>query len=48
MAGSLGVRNALSRDPQFDWLPNPFEEGFRKHYRLHQGGMIVSYVRLRT
>ena len=29
--GILRVRNALSADPGIDWLPNPFEEGFRKH-----------------
>ena len=43
----LRVRNALSAEPEIDWLPNPFEEGFRKHYRLHRGGMIVSYARVR-
>ena len=43
----LRVRNALSAEPQINWLPNPFEEGFRKHYRLHRGGMIVSYARVR-
>lgn len=43
----LRVRNALSAEPQIDWLPNPFEEGFRKNYRLHRGGMVVSYARLR-
>jgi hypothetical protein len=26
----LRVRNALSEKPAFEWLPNPFEEGFRK------------------
>ena len=41
----LRVRNALSKRPEFDWLPNPFEDGFRSRYRLHQGGMVVSYVR---
>lgn len=41
----LRIRRVLSRDPEFDWLPNPFEDGFRQHYRLHQGGMIVSYRR---
>lgn len=44
----LRVRNALSEKPQIDWLPNPFEEGFKKHYRLLQGGMVVSYVRERN
>jgi len=41
----LRVRNAFSNKPEIDWLPNPFEEGFRKHYRIHQGGMVVSYTR---
>ena len=41
----LRVRNALSRHPEFDWLPNPFEDGFRNRFRLHRGGMRVSYVR---
>ena len=41
----LRVRNALSRHPKFDWLPNPFEDGFRNRFRLHRGGMRVSYVR---
>ena len=40
----LRVRHALSERPEFDWLPNPFEEGFRKHFRLHRGGMLVSYT----
>ena len=43
----LRVRNALSRRPEFDWLPNPFEDGFRDRFRLRQGGMLVSYVRRR-
>ena len=43
----LRVRKALSRHPEFDWLPNPFEDGFRDRFRLHQGGMLVSYVRRR-
>ena len=41
----LRVRNALSQQPEFDWLPNPFEDGFRNRFRLHQGGMRVSYAR---
>ena len=41
----LRVRNALSDQPEFDWLPNPFEEGFSKLFRLHKGGMRVSYIR---
>ena len=41
----LRIRNALSNKPEFDWLPNPFEGDFRKHFRLHGGGMMMSYVR---
>ena len=36
--------SALSERPRFDWLPNPFEEGFGKHFRQRRGGMIVSYA----
>ena len=43
----LRLRNALSEHPEFDWLPNPFEDGFRSRFRLHQRGMVVSYVRRR-
>ena len=41
----LRIRNALSNRPEFDWLPNPFEGDFRKHFRLHRGGMMMSYAR---
>ena len=41
----LRVRRALSDCPEFDWLPNPFEVEFKEFYRLHQGGMRVSYSR---
>ncbi len=41
----LRVRNALSNQPEFDWLPNPFEERFSKLFRLQKGGMSVSYTR---
>ena len=44
----LRVRQALSSSPEFDWLPNPFQEGFKQHFRLHQGGMRVSYRRKRS
>ena len=44
----LRVRQALSSRPEFDWLPNPFEEGFKRHFRLHRGGMRMSYRRKRT
>ena len=39
----LRVRQALSEEPKFDWLPNPFKEGFGKHFRLSSSGMWVSY-----
>lgn len=41
----LRVLNALSDNPTFEWLPNPFEEGFRRHFWLRKGGMVVSYAR---
>ena len=41
----LRVRNALSKQPTFEWLPNPLEEGFRKLFRLRRAGMTVSYKR---
>ena len=41
----LRIRNALSGRPEFDWLPNSFEEGFGKHFRLRRGGMMVTYAR---
>lgn len=41
----LRIRHALSVRPEFDWLPNPFEDRFKERYRLHQGGMRVSYSR---
>ena len=40
----LRIRQVLSERPEFDWLPNPFEEGFRNRFRLHRGGMLVSYA----
>lgn len=41
----LRIGNALTGEPEFEWLPNPFQDGFRKHFRLRKGGMMVSYVR---
>ena len=41
----LRVSEALSNHPRFDWLPNPFEEGFKQKYRLHKGGMRVAFKR---
>ena len=41
----LRIRNARSDRPEVDWLPNPFEDGFKELYRLHRGGMRVSYSR---
>ena len=39
----LRIRDALSCQPKFEWLPNPWHDGFAKHYRLLKGGMRVSY-----
>ena len=44
----LRVRRALTDSPEFDWLPNPFEDEYRQFYRLHQGGMQISYSRKST
>ena len=44
----LRVRNALSDQPEFDWLPNPFQEGFKDRFRLREGGMRVSYRRKKS
>ena len=41
----LRIRKALSDRPEFDWLPNPFEGDFRKHFRFYKGGMMMSYAR---
>ena len=41
----LRVRNALSDHPEVEWLPNPFEEDYKKHFRLDNSGMRVSYMR---
>ena len=43
----LRVRNALSEEPHIDWLPNPFDRGHANKFRLHRGGMVVSYSRSR-
>ena len=42
----LRVLNARSDQPEFEWLPNPFEYGRREFYRFHRGGMRVSYSRV--
>ena len=44
----LRIRNALSDQPEFDWLPNPFEEKYKELFRRHSGGMMVSYRRKKT
>ncbi len=41
----LRVRNALSNLPEFDWLPNPFEEESEQFFRLQKDGMRVFYRR---
>ena len=42
----LRVLYALSGKPKFEWLPNPFENGSKELFRLHRGGMRVSYSRV--
>ena len=44
----LRVRNALSAQPEFDWLPNPFQEKFKDRFRLRDGGLRVSYARKKS
>ena len=39
----LRIRDTLSAQPEFHWLPNPFEEKHRDRYVIHKGGMRVSY-----
>ena len=42
----LRVRRALSDRPEFDLLPNPFEDRNKeRYYRFQRGGMWVSYSR---
>ncbi len=44
----LRVRKALSRQPECDWLPNPFDPGSGQHLRLRQGTMTVEYALSRS
>ena len=39
----LRVRNALSTQPEFDWLPNPFEYEHSDRYLLKDAGTRVAY-----
>lgn len=41
----LRITNALSAEPTFEWLPNPFEAGCQQLFRLQKGGIRVSYTR---
>lgn len=40
----LRVRRAFNEQPEFDWLPNPFEPGAGERLRLREGGVIVKYT----
>ena len=40
----LRVRRAFSEQPEFDWLPNPFEPGAGERLRLGEGGVTVKYA----
>ena len=44
----LRIRKTLSSQPEFDWLPNPFQEKFKNLFRVHKDGMRVSYARKKT
>lgn len=37
------VRRALTDDPSWDLLPNPFEQSQRGRFRIHDAGMKVEY-----
>ena len=39
----LRVRDALSCQPKFEWLPNPWHDGSTRLYRIMNGGIRVSY-----
>ena len=43
----LRVRRAFSNQPEFDWLPNPFESAGR-FLQLRQGSMTVEYALSKT
>ena len=40
----LRVRRAFNEQPEFDWLPNPFEPGAGELLRLGEGGVTVKYA----
>ncbi|MYA65077.1 MAG: DUF3883 domain-containing protein [Gemmatimonadetes bacterium] len=40
----LRVRRAFNEQPEFDWLPNPFEPGAGERLRLGEGGVKVKYA----
>ncbi len=40
----LRVRLAWSKQPECDWLPNPFDPGSDQHLRLREGSMTVEYA----
>ena len=40
----LRIRRVFRTQPQFDWLPNPFEEGVGHRLRLRRGSVTVEYT----
>lgn len=40
----LRVRRALTKNPEIDLLPNPFEAGFSDFFRLSPSGLTVRYA----
>ena len=41
----LRIRNTLSDQPEFDWLPNPFHEQYESLFHKDKSGMRISYTR---
>lgn len=39
----LRIRDALSCQPKFEWLPNPWHDESTRHYRIMNGGIRVTY-----
>ena len=40
----LRIRRVFGDQPEFDWLPNPFEQGTGQRLRLRRGSVTVEYT----
>ena len=40
----LRIRRVFGEQPEFDWLPNPFEQGAGQRLRLRRGRVTVEYT----